>query len=102
MDSGALRVGVAAGDITPPVGIHMGGYWGRRSGATGIHDPLQATVLVLGAGLQRAAVVALDLVGLQAATVAGLRARMETGAGIPAGACLVCCSHTHAGPLTAG
>ena len=35
-----LRVGVAAADITPPLGIPMGGYWGRPSGAAGVHDPL--------------------------------------------------------------
>ena len=34
-----LQAGWAQREITPTLGIHMGGYWGRRSGATEINDP---------------------------------------------------------------
>lgn len=78
----------------------MGGYWGRRSGAVDVHDPLMAKVLSLALGKDRAALVSLDLVGLDAATVGEIRGRIEAETGIPAGAVMVCCSHTHAGPLT--
>jgi hypothetical protein len=44
--------------------------------------------------------VALDLVGLDAATVAAIRQRVETATGIEAAAIMICCTHTHAGPLT--
>ena len=65
----AFRFGVASIDITPPVGIHMGGYWGRRSGATDIHDRLMAKALVCGCGEAAIAIVAVDIVGLDADVV---------------------------------
>ena len=42
-----LRAGTARVEITPPVGIRMTGYAARKSGATGVHDPLFARVLVV-------------------------------------------------------
>ena len=96
----ALQAGVAQVDITPRPGIHMGGYWGRTSGATGVHDPLAARAVVWALGERRAALVALDLVGLDAATVAVMRQRVEAATGIEPAAVMICCTHTHAGPLT--
>ncbi len=96
----SLLAGCASAEITPPAGIHMGGYWGRKSGATGSRDALMAKVLVFASGGQRAALVALDLVGLDAPAVSQIRSGLESRAGVPAGAAMICCSHTHAGPLT--
>ncbi|MCC7261649.1 MAG: hypothetical protein IT369_03910 [Candidatus Latescibacteria bacterium] len=95
-----LLAGCASIDITSPAGIHMGGYWGRKSGAVGSRDALMAKVLVLARGSQRVALVSLDLVGLDASAVAPIRHGLEQRAGIPGAAAMVCCSHTHAGPLT--
>jgi hypothetical protein len=100
MSAPALLAGCASIDFTPPVGIHMGGYWGRKSGAVGIRDPLMAKVLVLAQGAQRVALAALDIVGLDAEVVGKIRRGLETRAGIPAGGAMICCSHTHAGPLS--
>ena len=102
MENGETRLvaGVASGEITPSPGIHMGGYWGRRSGAVDVHDPLMAKVLTFAVGEKRAALVSLDLVGLDAATVGEIRGRIEAETGILGAAVMVCCSHTHAGPLT--
>ncbi len=100
MNKSQLLAGCASLDITPLVGIHMGGYWGRQSGAIGIRDPLMAKVLVLAQGEERVALAALDLVGLDAAVVRQIRAGLETRAGIPAAGAMICCSHTHAGPLS--
>ncbi len=96
----SLRFGTATADITPPVGIHLGGYWGRRSGATDIHDRLMAKALVCGCGEVVLAIVAVDLVGLDAATVGEIRAGIEREAGLSGNAVMICASHTHAGPLT--
>ena len=94
----ALRFGIATAEITPQVGIHMGGYWGRSSGATGIRDGLQAKALVCECGTERVAIAAVDLVALDAASVGRIRARLERETGFAA--VMVCASHTHAGPLT--
>ncbi len=103
-----LCAGWAREDITPPAGIHMGGYWGRRSGATGVHDPLGASVILWRAGPgpahAGAALVALDLVGVTPAMAARLRELVVSAVGsrvsIRPEAVTVCCTHTHAGPLT--
>lgn len=100
MEDSALRAGVAAADITPPVGIPMGGYWGRHSGATGVHDGLAARVITFRCGSQRAALITLDLVGLGAKTVSNMRESIANATPVPAENVMVCCSHTHAGPLT--
>ena len=95
-----LHFGAAAADITPPVGIAMGGYWGRRSGATHIRDHLMAKALVCGQGAARVALVAVDLVGLDADAVRAIRERAKRTTGIEDAAIMICASHTHAGPLT--
>ena len=95
-----LHFGAAAADITPPVGVAMGGYWGRRSGATHICDRLMAKALVCGCGVTRVALVAVDLVGLDADVVRGIREQVACATGIEGAAIMVCASHTHAGPLT--
>ncbi len=95
-----LRFGAAAADITPPVGSAMGGYWGRRSGATHIRDRLMAKALVCGQGAEQVALVAVDLVGLDAAVVRAIRERVRCATGIEGAAIMVCASHTHSGPLT--
>jgi neutral ceramidase len=96
-----LQAGWARRDITPPVGIHMGGYWGRSSGATGIHDPLYARLLAWTDGTVTAVLISLDVVALAPAWVA--RIRRQVSAVVPGTAedtILVSCTHTHAGPLT--
>lgn len=99
-DVGDLKVGWAQREMTPPLGTHMGGYWGRSSGAIDVHDPLAARAIVFSHGSNRACLLALDLVGLSAVTVEEIRTRIRTSAGIAAEAVMVCCTHTHAGPLT--
>ncbi|MGO8789926.1 MAG: neutral/alkaline non-lysosomal ceramidase N-terminal domain-containing protein [Terriglobia bacterium] len=59
--SAAMKAGAAKVDITPPLGLKMYGYGGRKEGASGILDPLYARVLVLEAGEQRIAMVVCDL-----------------------------------------
>ncbi len=102
-----MCAGWAREEITPPEGIHMGGYWGRRSGATGIHDPLSASVILWrssSAEARGAALVALDLVGVTPGLADRIRGQVVEAAGsalsIRPEAVTVCCSHTHAGPLT--
>ncbi len=101
MSHDALYVGTAMVDITPPPGIPMGGYWGRRSGAEGVHDPLGSRALTFRRGSAVAALIAVDLVGLDARWVGQLRTRIDAASHRLAGEnVMVCCSHTHAGPLT--
>lgn len=96
-----LQAGWARRDITPTPGIHMGGYWGRQSGATGIHDPLYARLVAWSGAEGTAVLVSLDVVAVAAESVARIRQRVIAAMpGTRPEAVLVCCTHTHAGPLT--
>ncbi len=93
-----MKAGVARVDITPPLGVHMWGYFDRLKGAEGILDPLYARVLVLEAGDQRLAYVDLDLGRtFGPASLDRLREAVKKDTGI--GDVIVQATHTHAGPV---
>jgi hypothetical protein len=96
-----LEIGLAAEDITPPVGWRMSGYFSERL-STGTHDPLQAKVLVLRQGPERAALVICDLIGVPASLTTPVRQRASQKTGIPTDHILIAATHTHTGPLYFG
>jgi hypothetical protein len=93
-----LRAGAAEVVTTPPVGTPLDGYGGRAGGATGVHDDLHARALALDDGTTQAAIVSVDLVGIDRRLVATIRERAEKATGIPAANIMVAATHTHAGP----
>ncbi len=95
--SAEVRVGVAAVEISPPLGSPMAGYYSAR-GCTGLHDPLRATAMVIERGDQRAALVALDLITTTRELVDSVREIVQNETGIPADAVMISASHTHTGP----
>jgi neutral ceramidase len=88
-----LSVGIARQTISPPPGIYLIGYGDRTKGNRGVHDDLTATALALDDGLHRAVIVACDLLAINEHTVARIQA--QTGSNV-----VICCSHTHSGPIT--
>jgi len=96
-----LYAGVARANITPPVGIQLSGFAGRGP-SVGHGEELTATAVVLREGPTKVAIVALDLLFLQAAYVQRVAAEIERRTRIPAAHVLLCCSHTHYGPETGG
>ena len=92
-----VTVGVAATDISPPVGMRSAGF-AARGPLSALHDPLSATALVVSSGKRTAGLVACDLIDLDAATVDAVRRRVEQKAGIAGSALTVACTHTHYGP----
>jgi neutral ceramidase len=95
-----VRAGVGRTIVTPPVGTRMGGYGARDHGCEGVHDELTATALLLDDGQTRIGIVAVDVVGLAADSVARIRALAEQHGILPGQHVAVCCSHTHSGPAT--
>src|SRR5437763_16777646 len=89
------RAGIARIDITPPLNHPLGGYAARTHGATGTHDPLFATVLVIQSGDRTLALVTCDLRSFVSTRVGQLAAQRF---GIST--TLINVSHTHSGPLT--
>ena len=93
MTSSVLTAGVARRIISPPKGIFLIGYGDRSKGNTGVHDDLTATALVLESGGVRVALVALDILTINEFVVDRVRARLAPTEVI------LCCSHTHSGPI---
>ena len=93
-----LRAGTAAATITPQRTWYMQGYGNRMGKATGTLDPLEARVIALDDGTTSAAIVSVDLLGLDAASVARIRDAAAGASPMPARNVMVVCSHTHAGP----
>src|SRR5574342_1229646 len=89
----SLYAGVARCSITPPKGIFLIGYGDRSKGNIGVHDDLTATALVLDDGTTRVAIVALDILTINEFVVDRVRARLTPTE------VLLCCSHTHSGPI---
>jgi hypothetical protein len=81
------------------MGMYLVGYGGRAGGATSVHDDLTATALVLDDGQNRAAIITLDILGLNWEVVQRARAGIAQQAGIPAANVFICASHTHSGPV---
>lgn len=94
-----LNVGTGAVDITPPTGLDIAGnLWPSQS--RGTRDPLRCKALVLDDGTERAALVALDVIGLSRPEVLRARELIMARTGIPAENIMLACSHTHQGPAT--
>jgi neutral ceramidase len=94
------KAGSATVEITPPVGMELGGYAAREQGAIGVHDPLYAKALVLDDGRTRALILACDLLGVDAEDVRMVREAITARSGIPSGHIMIAASHTHSGPST--
>ena len=97
----ALRAGAAETTITPPVGVDLSGYAAREGPSTGVHDDLWCRAVVLDDGVARAALVSLDLLGLDFPLDEAIRTAVAAKTGIDREHILLNCSHTHAGPPSA-
>jgi neutral ceramidase len=95
--AGELRVGVAATEITPPMGIAMAGYYHER-GADGVLDPLFSKAMVIEQGGQRAALVVVDLIGITRWVTDQARAQIEESTGIKGHRVMISATHAHTGP----
>ncbi len=95
-----LTMGAAKVDVTPPVGLSMAGYSGRKSTANGTHMPLWARAFVCEQATVRVALVVVDVVGFSAKTTAGIRTAIREQTGIAIDHILVATTHTHSGPVT--
>ncbi len=99
-DLGA-RAGWAEVDITPPLGLPMGGRGPRFAPATSVLDPLMAQALLLeDAQGNRQLWVSLDLIGLDHGRSAALRQDLSALTGAPYEAVVLNFAHIHSGPMT--
>jgi len=94
-----LRAAAGRLDITPPLGFPLWGYSVRHDqGSEGVHDPLEARILVLEVDKTRVALVGLDLGRAPTRqSMAAIRALVKKSAGVEH--LFLVGSHTHNGPV---
>jgi neutral ceramidase len=94
------RVGLGAVDITPPLGVWMGGYAARKEPARGIAQPLYAKAMAIqDAAGPRAVVATIDVLGLTEPAVDRIAMEARQQYGLPRERLLLSSSHTHSGPI---
>jgi hypothetical protein len=94
-----MKIGAAVVDITPPLGIEMDGYGARVGGATGIHDPLRARILVAeGSDGVGVALVVADLLQIDPRLQELIATDVRRVTGIPRERQQLAGTHTHSGP----
>lgn len=93
-----LSVGFARHDITPAGALELSGFVARTGTSTGVHDPLCARAAVLDDGNERAALIAVDLIGVDRSLVSEIRNAAATATGIKASRISVVATHTHGAP----
>jgi hypothetical protein len=99
-EGGDGRAGFAEFDVTPPVGIHLGGRGCSDEASTALLDPLAGQVTMLeDIRGSRLCIISLDLIGLGRAYGEELRQRISDRLAIPVAQVLLNCSHTHSGPM---
>lgn len=94
-----LKAGIDRIIITPPRGIYLIGYSGRKGGAEDVHTDLTATTLILDDGNEKLILISLDLLALNWETVDTIKAGITARLGIAAKNIRLFCSHTHSGPI---
>lgn len=103
-----LQVGIGIREITPPVGLPLGGFIARQNRpATHIDSPLHVRCLAVQAGgtpcssCSPSFLFNFDLLGISAALEAELLARLEAelGADFSRERCLLTATHTHSAPV---
>ena len=95
------KVGWAQIDITPPLGLSMGGRGPRFTPGVEVIDSLLAQALVVedDAG-RRLLAISLDMIGMSYRATSELRFDLMAATGIGFDAIVVNASHTHSGPMT--
>ncbi len=96
-----LKAGFARGEITPPLGSAVTGYFEQRT-AKGVRDPLFATAVVFDDGEKRAVVMSVDIIGMNMEFMSVLRPAVAKVINTDVDGVFIACTHTHLGPDVAG
>jgi neutral ceramidase len=97
---GTLTAGWAARDITPKVGVPMGGYGGRPNGkrSTGVHDPLVVKAIALSDGKDTVVLVGSDMLQTLPNLLELIESKVGAKTPLTPRHILYHSSHSHCGP----
>ncbi len=94
-----LLAGTSKIKITPGTPIPMSGYGGRNEPFRGVHDDLFARVVVFSDGVNKAALITTDLIGISNAIWEETTKRITKETGIKKEYVLLSAVHNHSGPV---
>jgi neutral ceramidase len=98
---GLLQAGEGVVDITPPLGIELGGFHrapGNERRVRSIRQPTATRALVLRSGDVRAAIVSVEAAAIGRDMAARIQRAAAERTGIPAENIRLCATHTHSMP----
>ena len=96
-----LKAGFSRLDITPPLGVRIGGYYYERI-AKDVMDPLYVNALAVSDGDKTAVIVVCDLLGIYNNQAREWAAQVAEKVGLDAQSVIICHTHTHTGPVICG
>jgi len=94
---GTFKAGFNRTVITPPNGTPLSGYFFERL-ATGALDDLELNTVAVTDGERTAILIVADLLMISLPRMDEYRRAVAAGAGVPAEAVFISCTHTHTGP----
>jgi neutral ceramidase len=95
-----MRIGLSQIDITPPVGIDLGGYAARIQPSVAVMDTLALRGIYLQDSNEKLLWLHADVIALSGDFVDSFRAWASKELGLPPNRILLSATHTHAGPVT--
>lgn len=95
-----LRIGFGRTDITPDLGVRLGGYGIEHRPAEKILDNLHSTALILEGSSKKAVIINLDWVEISEQTTAELRDKINQAIGVAKEHINISVSHSHSTPNT--
>jgi hypothetical protein len=93
-----IKAGFGRCDITPPLGIKMGGYYRERI-SDGVLDKLEVTALALENEGAKALLIGIDNEGLRQNLTNDLRNFISGKTNIPFEAIIISATHSHTSPM---
>ena len=93
--------GFARLDITPPLGVRLGGYFQVRI-ADGVQDPLYVNAVAFGEGENKAVLIVCDLLSIYGNAAHEWPVQIANELGLPREAVFTCHTHSHTTPVVDG
>ncbi len=98
-----MKIGFAKVDITPRVGIELAGFGPFiHRYSTLVRDRLWARAMVIEQDGKTLGLISCDLCSVQKSITRKVRELVQAESGVPAGAIMLHCTHTHSGPNAGG